>query len=743
MGLCGSSSLNIENEKGTDNGVCETAERIGSDDLFREKQAQSASTSGALDVVPGPHKSVGSDFKKVTSSEHTPEQSSTIDVEFEDDDDDDSSSVGSDVGDWLDEDDSNTKLPASRPGTESSRKKMKKRVSSRELSYITHFPKKLRTQNLRHLSRETFSTGDVIVRQGADGDKMFVIVDGEAAVTKDDDDGSRRLVTHLYRGDYFGETSMIYGVKRTATVTAVKPLDTYVMTREIYLNMPRVRSYVSLSKCDVTKDLDMDQKMNLCDHLRAVEFSRGEYVMREGDCVTADEPAFFMITMGEVEVSDSIRGHLVNLRVGHFFGEMALVNEAPRNASVKVVSKILTCMALCKPDFDRCVMIRDKIVENTRHLEVVRETRRQLDAVGNGLKRRGSERSDADHSSTIDATEPRVADIKSIERFRSKSIDFVPVVRPLSPRRWGRHHVNDYRIIRMLGKGSFAEVKLVQHVTSEKRFAMKCMKRGRLRRMRRSGSLRKSDMMGETELDAELMTEVKIMKLMEHPHIVDLHEVIDDTKNDRLYLIQELCEGGTIMPELETETGSKPLSLSMSRLYTRQIICALEYMHYCRVIHRDLKPQNILVNLARDHIKICDFGTACLIADGETLTVPKGTPAFMAPEILLDETVQYTGPAADVWSLGATLYCMVVGRQPWLARDYTTLSEKVRHDELTFPKHVTLTPHLRDLITRILTKDPKRRPVLSVVMRHEWITAEGSDPMKRTGGKFHKGLVIT
>ena len=67
------------------------------------------------------------------------------------------------------------------------------------------------------------------------------------------------------------------------------------------------------------------------------------------------------------------------------------------------------------------------------------------------------------------------------------------------------------------------------------------------------------------------------------------------------------------------------------------------------------------------------------------IQVPKGTPAFMAPEILLEETLRYTGPPADIWSLGATLYMMVVGRQPWVAKDYMQLSYKVRHDELAFP----------------------------------------------------------
>ena len=113
------------------------------------------------------------------------------------------------------------------------------------------------------------------------------------------------------------------------------------------------------------------------------------------------------------------------------------------------------------------------------------------------------------------------------------------------------------------------------------------------------------------------MLEIKIMRLLEHPYIVELVDVIEDERY--IYLIQELCDGGSIMPDAESPDGAKILSDKTARGYTRQIIRALEYMHECGVIHRDLKPQNIL--LRNGNIKICDFGTACIISEGETLTV--------------------------------------------------------------------------------------------------------------------------
>ena len=120
---------------------------------------------------------------------------------------------------------------------------------------------------------------------------------------------------------------------------------------------------------------------------------------------------------------------------------------------------------------------------------------------------------------------------------------------------------------------------------------------------------------------------------------------------------------------------------------TRALCKALAKCHLHQVVHLDLKPENVLYQEKEDWpggdvVKICDFGTACFLNDAKSLTVPKGTPAFMAPEILSSSTVAKSGPEADVWSLGATLYNLVCGRQPFSANDYLALVSKVRDDQL-------------------------------------------------------------
>eukprot|EP00939_MAST-03C_sp_MAST-3C-sp1_P004338 g4338.t1 len=667
------------------------------------------------------------------------EPSSSEYSDFEED-----GSDGDGVVDWFEESDERGEHTESAHEDKSS---INGRKKSKRNSYFDQFPSEIREAVLGAVDHASFEDGDAIVEQGEDGETMYVILEGEAAISVlDEETGKEKPITHIYKGDYFGETSLIYGVKRTATVRSIGKTRCCVLSRATYLSMPHFRSYVLLTKCDVTKDLDKKSKLALCKRLRPVEFKRGEFVIHEGHRVQPTDDALFMITKGEVEVLDKTNGHLVNLHVGHTFGEIALIRDAPRNASVRVVSKLVTCMALRKHDYNDIALadsqdLAEKLVHSTEHIEHVREMRRRVSQMDLSEGEEGGDATstsihnlrdhithanlpldiDTDGGPVTTTTAVTTTTTESPHLFRKRSETFILKMKPRSPTRT-RREVNEYKLLQTLGRGSFAEVKLAEHNVSGEKFAMKCIN---YKKLQKSKVSKFAD-----DMYASLLLEVKIMKLLHHKHIVGLDDVIDDRKNKCMYLVQEFCSGGILMPDAECEEGATPLSEETARRYTRQIMRALEYMHQCGVIHRDLKPQNILLDASKTVIKLCDFGTACIIHEGETLTVPKGTPAFMAPEILLDTTVRYSGPPADIWSLGATLYMMVVGHQPWRANDYMKLSHKVRHDELTFPKHTRIDPHLKSLLEVVLTKDPKKRPTLTHLMRHEWITREHTHPMR-------------
>ena len=241
-------------------------------------------------------------------------------------------------------------------------------------------------------------------------------------------------------------------------------------------------------------------------------------------------------------------------------------------------------------------------------------------------------------------------------------------------------------------------------------------------------SLGKKTVGSKTSLLDDVYREIRAQKMLRHEGIVQILESIDAPDHQYLYLVIECVSGGEILVE-------EPLPAKQARGYFRDLLRGVEYMHSQGVIHRDIKPENILLTKKdKGRTKIADFGTAVIVKQGEELTVPKGTPAFMAPELLSYETIKYTGRSADIWSLGATLYMLVVGEPPWMANNEIELARKVKNDELVFPESTDrapyrLSPHLKQLIREMLTKDPSLRPTLGTVMAHEWVTNEGSEPL--------------
>lgn len=181
--------------------------------------------------------------------------------------------------------------------------------------------------------------------------------------------------------------------------------------------------------------------------------------------------------------------------------------------------------------------------------------------------------------------------------------------------------INKYQTFGVLGKGSYGSVYLVRNEENGKMYAMKTLQR----QSNKWNNLKKTN---------EIRDEINIMKKIRHDHIVTLEEVIDDPNSREVYLIQELLEGGPILPN---EAKTTPLPVAHARMYFRDMLKGVRYLHSKGIVHRDLKPQNML-RTAQDRVKIADFGAAVFTgtkaAEGsrEVLTAG-GTPAFMAPEI--------------------------------------------------------------------------------------------------------------
>ncbi|KAL7862692.1 hypothetical protein SRHO_G00116760 [Serrasalmus rhombeus] len=259
-----------------------------------------------------------------------------------------------------------------------------------------------------------------------------------------------------------------------------------------------------------------------------------------------------------------------------------------------------------------------------------------------------------------------------------------------------------YDLDRTLGKGHFAVVKLARHVFTGQLVAVKVI--------------------DKTKLDAlamgHLLQEVRCMKLVQHPNVVRLYEVIDT--HSKLYLILELGDGGDMYDYILRHEGG--VAEETAKIHFAQIVRAITYCHRLHVVHRDLKPENVVFFRQQGTVKLTDFGFSNHFQPGTMLMTSCGSLAYSAPEILLGE--EYDAPAVDIWSLGVILYMLVCGHPPFQeANDSETLI-MIMDCRYTVPDHVSA--ECKDLISRMLQRDPSKRASLVDIEAHPWL--QGVDP---------------
>ncbi|XP_072046544.1 MAP/microtubule affinity-regulating kinase 3-like isoform X3 [Amphiura filiformis] len=262
-------------------------------------------------------------------------------------------------------------------------------------------------------------------------------------------------------------------------------------------------------------------------------------------------------------------------------------------------------------------------------------------------------------------------------------------------------HVGRYRLIKTIGKGNFAKVKLAKHIPTGKEVAIKIIDKTQLN----PSSLQK------------VYREVRIMKLLDHPNIVKLFEVIETEKT--LYLVMEYASGGEVFDYLVAHGRMKEKE---ARSKFRQIVSAVQYCHQKHVVHRDLKAENLLLD--KDlNIKIADFGFSNEFTPGNKLDTFCGSPPYAAPELFQGK--KYDGPEVDVWSLGVILYTLVSGSLPFDGQNLKELRERVLRGKYRIPFYMST--DCENLLKRFLMLNPAKRASLEVIMRDKWMNAGHED----------------
>ncbi|XP_073205849.1 MAP/microtubule affinity-regulating kinase 3 isoform X11 [Lepidochelys kempii] len=215
----------------------------------------------------------------------------------------------------------------------------------------------------------------------------------------------------------------------------------------------------------------------------------------------------------------------------------------------------------------------------------------------------------------------------------------------------------------------------------------------------------------------KLFREVRIMKILNHPNIVKLFEVIETEKT--LYLIMEYASGGEVFDYLVAHGRMKEKE---ARAKFRQIVSAVQYCHQKHIVHRDLKAENLLLD-ADMNIKIADFGFSNEFTVGNKLDTFCGSPPYAAPELFQGK--KYDGPEVDVWSLGVILYTLVSGSLPFDGQNLKELRERVLRGKYRIPFYMST--DCENLLKRFLVLNPTKRGTLEQIMKDRWINAGHED----------------
>uniref|UniRef100_A0A453APA0 non-specific serine/threonine protein kinase n=1 Tax=Aegilops tauschii subsp. strangulata TaxID=200361 RepID=A0A453APA0_AEGTS len=254
-----------------------------------------------------------------------------------------------------------------------------------------------------------------------------------------------------------------------------------------------------------------------------------------------------------------------------------------------------------------------------------------------------------------------------------------------------------YEMGKMLGQGTFAKVYHARNIETSQSVAIKVTDK---EKVLKGG------------LTDQIKREISVMKLVKHPNIVQMYEVM--ATKTKIYFVLEHVKGG----ELFNKVQRGRLKEDAARKYFQQLICAVDFCHSRGVYHRDLKPENLLLD-ENSNLKVSDFGLStiseCRRLDG-LLHTSCGTPAYVAPEVI--NRKGYDGAKADIWSCGVILFVLLAGYLPFQDKNLMNMYKKIGKAEFKCPSWFS--SDIRRLLLRILDPNPSTRISIERIMEHPW-----------------------
>ncbi|TMW63854.1 hypothetical protein Poli38472_002795 [Pythium oligandrum] len=578
---------------------------------------------------------------------------------------------------------------------------------------------------------------DAIIKQGDSGDKFYVVQSGKLEVIV-----NSTIVGCLGAGDHFGELALIYDAPRAATVRALSDAVIWTLDRDEFRMIQARSSNDSLVKrakwlrqVEILASLSERQLALLAGVLSAVTFENNETIIRQGDV----GDTFYIVEEGNVSCrieAPGVRGGAGGAEIacfgpGDYFGEMALLSDMPRNASIYAKGPV-KCLSLGRQEFDSMLgPLTDVLDRNTRirilrtvpklanrsteYLEQVvslleikafqdnqcifrqGDTATALFIVKSGCVKMistcqdpvtgaacscemllkandvfgGESFDDADtYRSTVVScgrSQCHRLKVSALQRSRSRQFTQRISLADKGLRKFCSVNLEDIQLGGVLGEGSFGKVVLV-HARLDGGDREQPMA---LKMMAKSHII-------ESDQQIQVMREKQaLMTLPNHPFIVELYATYQDHNN--LYMLMELVQGGELFTLLHNEEFIETVDEAAVRFYSANVVLGLQHMHKYDYAYRDLKPENLLIS-REGYLKFVDFGFAKKVpftvvnSEGieelhsRTYTLC-GTLEYLAPEFVLN-----TGHdlAVDYWALGILIYEMLVGYTPFGTGDGDT-----------------------------------------------------------------------
>uniref|UniRef100_A0A3P9A1Q3 cGMP-dependent protein kinase n=1 Tax=Esox lucius TaxID=8010 RepID=A0A3P9A1Q3_ESOLU len=540
-----------------------------------------------------------------------------------------------------------------------------------------------------------YQQGDYIIRQGDTGNHLFVLAEGKLDVLQD-----KKYVTSIAVWTTVGELAMLYNCTRNASVRAVSKVKTWVLEREAFQNIMRMTAENRhqqyrhfLRSVSLLANLPEEKLSKIVDCLEVEYYDKGEYVIREGE----QGSTFYIIAKGKIKVTQSTEKHkdpqTINfLQKGDYFGEKALISDDVRSANIIADEDGVECLVIDRETFDQTVGTFNELQE---YLQGYVATLDKHD------KKRQAKRSDSvrQHSPPFSPDQCQLKE-ENTGRISPPSLSVT---------------LDSLEVIATLGVGGFGRVELVTAKNEDeeepKTFAMKVMKKRHI---------------VDNRQQEHIHSERRILTQADSSFIVKLYCTFKDNKY--VYMLLEACLGGELWSLLR-DRGS--FDESTAKFCVGCVTEAFDYLHHNRVIYRDLKPENLMLD-ADGYIKLVDFGFAKKIQVGQRTWTFCGTPEYVAPEIILNRGHNFS---VDFWSLGILVYELLTGSPPFSGSDpmmtYTFTLKGI--EKMDFPKKVSRRPE--DLIRKLCRRNPAERlgnlkNGITDIKKHRWFSGFNWEGLK-------------